>query len=174
MKLEIVKFYETARDDAREYLIGTLHIRLPEFGLNIKGVHVFRKKNDYWFIGLPNRKAFDKTLGKEISYSLILFDEKEKNTLLIDGIRNEGRKFVENYLKDNPQTPETQSQATEAQKIFAKPKPHVEQQKRDGGNVKQKKAATQAPNPSKIAATKWQDPPKRTSTFTRKPAYGKR
>ena len=38
----------------------------------------------------------------------------------------------------------------------------------------QKKAATHATNPSKIAATQWQDPPKRTSTFTRKPAYGKR
>ena len=160
MKIEFVKFYETARDDAREHLIGTLHIRLPEFGLNIKGVHVFRKKNDYWFIGLPNRKAFDKTLGKEITYSLILFDEKEKNALLMDSIRSEGRKFVENYLKENPQTSETQSLAAEVQKTPTQAKSQVEQQKRDGGQPVQKKIAS-PPDLTKIAKMEWRDPPPR-------------
>ena len=102
MNVEFVKFYETNRDDERQQLSGTLHIRLPEIGINIKGINVIRKK-DYWFIGLPSRKSFDRCLEKEVNYATFLFDEKEKNRELVGILRNEGRKFVEAYLESNRQ-----------------------------------------------------------------------
>ena len=105
MDIEFIKFYETQRDDRREHLIGSLHIRLPELCLNIKGIHVLRKKN-YWFVGLPDRRGWDKSLDKEVIYSVILFDSKKMNDELIGILREKGRAFVEDYLKSNPQRAE--------------------------------------------------------------------
>ena len=78
MDIEIIKLYEIARTDEKQHLVCTLHIRLPEIGLNIKGITVFKNKN-FWYFRLPGRKAFDRSLGKEVYYSCLLFDQQEKN-----------------------------------------------------------------------------------------------
>jgi hypothetical protein len=160
MQLEIVKFYETSRDDERGQLIGTLHIKLPEIGLNVKGIHVMRKKA-YWFIGLPSKKGYDKSLDTEVSYAVILFDEKEKNEELINFLRSEGRKFVESYLENNPQP--------------IKPAKLAEQVKYETNKPERKETAPNAKKPvlpdtppfKKISSIQWQDMPKKKD-----PSYG--
>ena len=70
--------------------------------------------------------------------------------------------------KENPLViPKNQLPAAQTQKALAQPKPRIDEQKRDSAQLMQKKAATQAPNPAKIASTQWMDPPKRQTPFRR-------
>jgi len=157
MKVEFCKFYEVKRDG--EHLVGTLHVRLPEIGLNIKGIHVLKKK-DFWFIGLPNKKGFDHSLDREVMYTVVLFDERAKNDELISIIRLEGRKFVEDYLNSNPQALETPKPSDQGQ-------PKDELQECKDSQPEQKKTALPEPLPFKKPVIEWKDPQPKKSTFAR-------
>lgn len=151
MEIEFLKFYEVSRDDSRGHLSGTLHIRLPSIGLNLKGIQVIRKKN-YFFISLPSKKGFDKSQNKEVNYMLVLFDEQGKNEALLRTLKEKGRIFVEDYLKKTPQI-----------------SPQV--QKSGLGRATSSMVPNSAPAPRQTAsATKqkiWVDPPKRQAPFKR-------
>lgn len=175
MRIEIIKFYEINRQDEKQHLIGTLHIYLPEIGLNIKGITVFKKKA-YWHFRLPSKRTFDQSSGKEVDYACILFDEKEKNEALLSFLKNEGRKFVEDYLASKPET----------KKLKASPKPSMQQSQSDCAFVNEKhkedprkiaklQAIEQIPQPiKKLASLEFKDPPKKpelaktTSKFARR------
>lgn len=162
MNFEIMKFYEITRQDEKQHLIGTLHIRLPEIGLNIKGILTFKKKH-FWHFRLPSKRAFDSVLEKEVDYACILFDEREKNDALLNFLKTEGRKFVEDYLSSTP----------EIQKLEVVPKPSTphnqndcvnvaKNRKEDPPKIAKSQASEQVPHPiKKLASLEFKDPPKR-------------
>lgn len=143
MEIEVLNFYEIRRDDAKGHLVGTLHIRLKEFGMNIKSIWV-NKRNNKYYIGFPSKTTFDHKTNKIVRYGVIMFDDPEKQAQILANIKIQGCEFIENYLKTN-------EPMTEPPKNFKKNKPKVKQNN-------QKKMPP--PNAIKKIATKeWVDPP---------------
>lgn len=166
MEIEFLKFYEVSRDDSRGHLSGTLHIRFPELGLNLKGIYVVKKK-DFFHVSLPNKKCYDKSTEKEINYSTFLFDEKEKNDELMKILKTQGREFLLKYLCETPQISPQELKASE--KCVS---PSVDYNNATASKemriIDKPQAAQKPESPIKavqaisIASKNWQDPPKRS------------
>jgi|GEM_PF-3383222 hypothetical protein len=98
---KIIKFYEIERDDKKAFLSGTLHIRLS-IGIDLKGIFIHKKK-DFLFCSLPNRKGYDRSTSNVISYATFVFEDKKLNNEFIANLRDEAKKFIEQYLLENPE-----------------------------------------------------------------------
>jgi hypothetical protein len=108
MKVEIVEFYPLTRTE--KGLTGTMRINLPEIGINILGVYV-SKRNENFYFSLPARTATDHKTGQIIRYPLVVFEDREKHNELLAEIRLQGPEFIKRRLSDteNPLIwPETQ------------------------------------------------------------------
>lgn len=96
MELEVIAFYTTDRCDEKELLKGTLHIRLPALGIDIRGIAVSRRKS-YWHFGLPLKSSVDDS-GGLVRYPIVCFSDRTQNDELMKEIRVKGRKFIEQKL----------------------------------------------------------------------------
>lgn len=103
MNVEIAEFYPLTCDEAKGFLTGTLRIKLPDLGLHILGIFVFKQK-DYWRFEIPGRTGRHHQTGEQIRYPFIVFEDRGQQRALIDAIREKGRAFIEKRLtdKENP------------------------------------------------------------------------
>jgi hypothetical protein len=99
MNLEVIDFFPLEYDEKRNFLSGTLRVRLLDIGIDMLGVYAARKK-DFWMFSLPNRKGVNHKTGLSVIYPLISFIDKEKQSALIASIRQKGPVFIENRLAD--------------------------------------------------------------------------
>ena len=93
MEIEIVGFYEINRDDSKNILTGTLHVYLVDYGMDIRGCYVVRKKNGI-LIFLPSKVGIDEETGKKVQYPCIQFTDPEKNKELLIQIRYKGISYI--------------------------------------------------------------------------------
>jgi len=158
MNIEVLEFFPFERDEDRDFLSGTLKIKLVDFGICVLGIYVTKKKNT-WFFSLPGRTGTDHETGQEIRFPFVTFEDREKHKELIEAIRDQGRVFVEARLADTSKPlsfPAKKETKTGHSKTF----------KANNEAVATKEAvsiAKPAVNPS-IASKVWQDPPKRIQT----------
>lgn len=165
MEFEVLNFYEIKREDAKQHIVGTLHVRILEIGLDLKGILAFRKKN-FWMFRIPRRTAFDRKLGKSVEYGIFLFDTKEKNDKFFDFLHTKGKEFIEACLAT---TPEETKSVEDAKESPSTPSMSI-------GQARDKKAKQTQPaaKPSKasssilkIASTEFVDLPPRKPAFTK-------
>ena len=97
MNLEIVEFYPTERHDAKEFLNGTMRIKLPDLGIHILGVFLTKKKTRYYF-NMPAKIGLDPKSKEKIRYPVFVFDDKEKQKQFIEAVQIKGRNFIEAWL----------------------------------------------------------------------------
>jgi hypothetical protein len=104
MELEIVEFYPVKYSPKKnitqpEKFIGTLHIYLPKFGMDIRGIAVFRKAKQFFF-KLPSHRYVDDETKVRKTYPIINFIKKEDATLFCDLLKKLGNDYVKKFLKD--------------------------------------------------------------------------
>lgn len=149
MNIEIVEFYPFERDDGKEILSGTLRVNLLDIGVHIMGIFVSKRKN-FWYFRLPGAKGTNYETGEAVRYPFFVFEDREKQNMLLEAIRVQGRVFIEKRLADteNPL------------KFPPKQQPAPKQ-------AEPAKVADVAPAPKETAAIAkpkqrvWVDPPKR-------------
>jgi hypothetical protein len=100
MNIEIVEFYPLSRDDTKQELKGSMHVYLSDFQLDLRGIHVYRKKN-YWFFRLPQQWTVDPDTGEKNFFPVISFVSKDQNDQLIDSIRKAGIEYIEEKVLKN-------------------------------------------------------------------------
>lgn len=93
MQIEIVGFYEIERNDEKEKLIGTLHVYLVDYGLDIRGCYVIRQKKGILIL-LPSKVGIDEDTGKKVQYPCVQFTDPEKNKELLIQIRYKGISYI--------------------------------------------------------------------------------
>lgn len=98
MNIEIVDFYPIAIEED-EGLTGTIRVRLLDFGIDILGIFV-QKRKDSWYFTFPGKTARHHKTGEEIRYPFIVFEDREKQKVLMAAIRAQGRDFIEQRLAD--------------------------------------------------------------------------
>lgn len=157
MNIEIVEFFPISIDQAKETLSGTLKIKLVDFGINILGIFVTKKKNA-WFFSLPGRTALDRETGQEIRFPFVAFEDREKHKELIAEIRNKGRIFIESKFSDSNSLILHQNEGikTEDSKTF--------KTSDTAPAVKETTSISKPEINQAIASKKWTDPPKRIQT----------
>lgn len=94
MKIEIVEFYPIKEE--KNITTGTLHIYLCDYDIDLRGVFVSRKNNN-WFFKLPVKSAMEG--GEKVQYPVFSFTNRDKYRELIDELRKEGIAYIKNELK---------------------------------------------------------------------------
>ena len=107
MNIEIQEFYPAKSQNKKCDLSGTLSIYLIDHDIDIRGVTVNRINGRYYF-RLPTKIALDDKGnhlfedGKKIRYPTVTFASYEKQQALMETIRIEGTKFIEQKLTETP------------------------------------------------------------------------
>lgn len=99
MNVEILEFYPIEKNEERKTLTGTLRVKLPDLGIHILGIFVFRK-NDYWHFTIPGRTGEHHETGVSVRYPFVVFEDRDKQKELIEAIREKGREFILNRLSE--------------------------------------------------------------------------
>jgi len=99
MNVEILEFYLIDKNENRQALSGTLRINLPDIGIHILGIFVTKKKEN-WFFSLPGRSGIHHETGEFLWYPAVVFEDRDKQKELVQDIREKGREFILERLKD--------------------------------------------------------------------------
>ena len=171
MNVEIVEFYPLTRNDKKEILTGTLRIKLPDIGIHILGIYVSKKKG-FWVFSMPSREVISHETGDKVRYPFVVFDDKEKQKLLMDAIRAKGRAFIERRLadKENPLTLPVQKRTTDSQ--F--PPPQAQSPKGSDTPLPRSQKTNSEPPPAKMPTKVFVDLPPRKATGRRQTLVKKR
>ena len=159
MDIEIIEFYPFERDKDKDSLSGTLRIKLVDFGIQILGIIVTKRKN-FWHFALPGKKAIHHETGNQVYYPHVVFEDREKNKELINAIREKGRPFIEKRLDDikNPLIfPQKQDKGSGK---LHKPKACdrvLDRKEKDPTAIKKLRQSN--------VAKEWTDPPPRKAVF---------
>ena len=98
MKIEIVEFYPSDKQSPCT-LQGTLHIYVIDKGMNVRGVGILKDKRGKWFVQMPYRWGVDQDTKKACRYPIVNFTLARENKDLIQAIKKQGSKYVEDMLK---------------------------------------------------------------------------
>lgn len=114
MKLEIVEFYPLQPGDkrpkkpgAKGELLGTMHVYLIDFDLDIRGVRVIKNKGkgrNCVFL-MPNCKAIDEDTKESVVFPVVNFPNKNKHKDFIDSLYKSGNKFLQEREKKKNKKP---------------------------------------------------------------------
>ena len=95
MEVEVIEFYPAEIDKQKSILKGTLHVYLPEIHVDMRGIHVSKKKN-YWWFSMPRKYSIDETTKERVHYPTFAFTDFDKNNLLIESIREAAITYIKN------------------------------------------------------------------------------
>ena len=98
MNIEIIGFYPIQDNKAKYKIMGTLHIYLIDYGLDIRGIFAAVAKNGSVFFKLPCGFGVDQETGQKVRYPILGFTDQEKERDLIKELREKSKKFIEEKL----------------------------------------------------------------------------
>lgn len=78
MNIEVINIYFYEKDIEKDLFLGTAHIRLTDYDIDLKGVY-FKKRKDYWFVSLPSLISTHPETNKKVRYPFFSFPNREKN-----------------------------------------------------------------------------------------------
>jgi len=97
MRIEVVEFYPVSQNESKGFLSGTVRVKLPDLGIHILGIFATKRKATYYF-NVPSRKGFCHITGKDTTYPVFVFEDKEKQRQFMDEIKTKGKEFIEAWL----------------------------------------------------------------------------
>lgn len=109
MKLEIVEFYKFApnperKDSDKCTMLGTLHVFLIDYNIDIRGIHVYKRKKGIFFM-IPSQVSYDIEEKKNVKYPIINFIKAEEKKEFFDLLFKLAPKFIyEKERKEKYQT----------------------------------------------------------------------
>lgn len=99
-KIEVVEFYPKPPSLKAKNLLGTMHVFLEEEKIDIRGIAVIKKKNNWAFLW-PSFKGYDPDTQKEIRYPVFQFIDHEKQKAFTQEIKRKGMEYIkENFMKN--------------------------------------------------------------------------
>ncbi|MCE5318403.1 MAG: hypothetical protein LLG04_13720 [Parachlamydia sp.] len=99
MNLEIIEFYPLQLDKEKGNVTGTLRVKLSDYGIDILGIFVSKRK-DYWYFALPGRVGTHHETGEKVRYPFIVFEDRGQHSQLMEIIRKNAPLFIEKRLVD--------------------------------------------------------------------------
>lgn len=78
LNIEVINIYFYEKDLEKDLFLGTAHIRLKDYDIDLKGVY-FKKRKDFWFVSLPALISTHPETKKKVRYPFFSFPNREKN-----------------------------------------------------------------------------------------------
>lgn len=78
LKLEIVRIFFYKEDFRNQLFLGTSHIKLIDFNINLRGVY-FKKRKDFWFTSLPSIISVHSETKNKVKYPFFSFDDRQED-----------------------------------------------------------------------------------------------
>lgn len=116
MEIEIIEFYIQKNNIKKKDIKGTMHIRLPQEGIDIRGCFIYSQKGELK-AQLPHMTQTDKD-GKH-TFPCIVFVDEEKNRLLKTTFKRMAIEYVESNYCSFPEVVEVKKDFKE-KKLFPK------------------------------------------------------
>lgn len=101
MNIEVVAFYPEKFSPLCGGLNGTLHIYLPDMGLEFRGIIVSKRK-DHWFFGFPTKSNFDLNTKEKVFYTCASFRDTENYRIFRSALHDVGKAFIEEHFLSDP------------------------------------------------------------------------
>lgn len=103
MKVEIVEFYpRNWKQTNGTKIIGTLHVYLQDFDIDIRGVKVVGRKYGYK-IRLPHTGSISHETKKRIVYPIVSFGNQQTTKDLESLIKQQCSEFIDQWFKGHPE-----------------------------------------------------------------------
>lgn len=100
MKIEIMEFYPIKETNNTKILIkGSITIRLPSLGIELRGIIVTKNKKGNWLFTSPGNWSICEKKGKKVRYTFFSFMEKSSKKLYEEELRKIVPKYIENKIK---------------------------------------------------------------------------
>lgn len=96
MEIEIVGFYKNI--DGKFKGLGTLHVYLVEYGIDIRGIRVLKKDPNGFFYKLPGKTTIDEDSKQQVWYPFVAFSDVVKTQDMIQSIKQKGDEFLKKEL----------------------------------------------------------------------------
>lgn len=74
MEIKIIEFYPSFITNNR--ISGTLHIHIPSFGMDMRGIQVYAPKGKYQFF-IPTKRQYDPDAKQTIVFPVLDFSDKK-------------------------------------------------------------------------------------------------
>lgn len=98
-KFEFVAYYPNQKKTGKQRkLAGTCHVYLIEKKIDLRGISVIKAKKGYIF-HMPTYKTIDLETNQEVRYAVFSFMEKSEHDELIEFLKTEGTKAIEESIK---------------------------------------------------------------------------
>jgi len=105
MNVEIVDFYPCIAIKKHSVIVGTIHVYLKDFDIDLRGIRVINLKNRY-SIQLRCDCTTDTEDGSKVRYPIFSFQNKETGKDLMDSIRDELNIFFPKWCAKNQFNPD--------------------------------------------------------------------
>lgn len=102
MQVEVVEFYPDMT--MREPYIGTLHVYLPEYDIDLRGIRIIERGKVGFVYHMPEMFTKDNE-GKKVRYPIWHFTNKEKQAEFIRILQKEGNPYISKAIQKNPLPP---------------------------------------------------------------------
>lgn len=94
MKIEILQYYEIDKSELRnKKTLGTMHIKLPDTGIELLGI-IVSKINKGYFFSIPFKRCGDKDQKNLVQYPCFVFSDEKKQKDFIDSLKIVGTAYM--------------------------------------------------------------------------------
>lgn len=99
MKIELVGFYPFKTRKNKNSPVGTCHIYLCDYDMDIKGILVMKKEKQCFF-RFPFSQGIDEETGKKVLYEVISFTDPNKKKQILDFLKKTASKQIFKELNE--------------------------------------------------------------------------
>lgn len=94
MKIEILQYYEIDKSELRnKNTLGTLRIKMPEFGIELLGI-IVSKTNKGYFFNIPFKRTGDKEGKSLVQYPCFVFSDEKMQKDFIESLKIVGTAYM--------------------------------------------------------------------------------
>lgn len=104
INMEVVEFYPFDPITNPKKFKGTLHVYLIDLEMDIRGIVVVKQGKGI-FIDLPRKMYIDEDTDERKTYPIVSFSDSKKTRALYLSIKELGKKYIEQYLKEKLGSP---------------------------------------------------------------------
>lgn len=103
MKFEFVEFYPSNEKNRKKHdspnLLGTVHIYLIDFQIDLRGIRVLKSGNKIFFF-IPHIQTHDHETGEKVRYPVFRLNNQKNHDEMMKFLHNDVKQLIFHRLND--------------------------------------------------------------------------
>ena len=136
--IEIVEFYKHKQSNSLKDIFGTIHVYLPDFNLDIRGINIRYKPKETYnkriSVSMPFKTDLDpEEKGGKIKYPIFHFTDRTVQNQFVKAVRKKARRYIKDEYKISEGEPKDPNKTPKSDELRKKWIPKKELNKNVGG-----------------------------------------